>query len=292
MVQSNLSGSASNRDFFVGGRKLAAKEWGEIGGTPVLALHGWLDNAGSFDPMFESLVVKRRDLHIVALDHAGHGFSDWRSASQDYDIRHYVDDVCEIIGQLGWSQFALLGHSLGAGVSSLYAAQFPDQVHSLCLIESLGPVSKEWSPPVLNRMMPSQKQNQVKPSRRFANFELAVRARMAGLWPLERAAAKKLAERGVTETENEAFWHHDPRLRSLTSRLSEAEIRQALNRLSMPVHLMLGLQGNKARWPMLEERMACIPHLQVTELEGGHHLHLEQQALACAEWLNNILEKH
>ena len=39
------------RTFDVNGLTLTAKEWGRSGSTPVIALHGWLDNAATFDRM-------------------------------------------------------------------------------------------------------------------------------------------------------------------------------------------------------------------------------------------------
>ena len=49
--------------------ELAAHLYGPEDGVPVLALHGWLDNAASF----ARLAPKLEGMRIVALDFAGHG---------------------------------------------------------------------------------------------------------------------------------------------------------------------------------------------------------------------------
>ena len=43
--------------------RLAAKAWGDPSDPPLLALHGWLDNAGSFDALAPLLTGR----HVVAL---------------------------------------------------------------------------------------------------------------------------------------------------------------------------------------------------------------------------------
>ena len=55
--------------------ELAAHLYGPEEGLPVLALHGWLDNAASF----ARLAPKLEGLRIVALDFAGHGHSEHRA---------------------------------------------------------------------------------------------------------------------------------------------------------------------------------------------------------------------
>ena len=64
------------RRFRAYGQELAGLQWpGE--GEPVLALHGWLDNAASFQPLAEPLGHP-----LVALDFAGHGHSEHRPRHQ------------------------------------------------------------------------------------------------------------------------------------------------------------------------------------------------------------------
>lgn len=45
-----------------------AKVWGPDDGLPVLALHGWQDNAGSFDTLAHLLPVNTR---LVCLEFCG-----------------------------------------------------------------------------------------------------------------------------------------------------------------------------------------------------------------------------
>ena len=52
--------------------EVAGKVWGEPGGIPVIGLHGWLDNAATFDHIAPAL----KGVQLVALDLPGHGLSD------------------------------------------------------------------------------------------------------------------------------------------------------------------------------------------------------------------------
>ena len=66
--------------FEVNGLRLTAKAWGDPAGTPTLALHGWLDNANTFDRLAPTLP----ELDLIAMDFAGHGFSSHRPDGVHY----------------------------------------------------------------------------------------------------------------------------------------------------------------------------------------------------------------
>ena len=119
--------------------ELAAHLFGPPDGKPVIALHGWLDNAMSFS----RLAPKLAGLRIVALDFAGHGHSAHRAEGASYLLWDYALDVLMVAEQLGWERFSLLGHSMGAIVSVLLAGALPERIERLALIDGLIPYTGE-----------------------------------------------------------------------------------------------------------------------------------------------------
>ena len=118
--------------------ELAAHLFGPPDGKPVIALHGWLDNAMSFS----RLAPKLAGLRIVALDFAGHGHSAHRAEGASYLLWDYALDVLMVAEQLGWERFSLLGHSMGAIVSVLLAGALPERIERLALIDGLITLAK------------------------------------------------------------------------------------------------------------------------------------------------------
>ncbi|NXV38464.1 SEHL2 protein, partial [Rissa tridactyla] len=127
---------------------VAAKAWGPSDGHPVLCLHGWLDNANTFDKLIPLLP---RDCYYVAMDFSGHGLSSHRPAGSPYHFLDYVTDVRRVAAALQWRQFTLMGHSMGKMKTSLNAQLFsycfissqfcflyPEMVDKLILLENLG----------------------------------------------------------------------------------------------------------------------------------------------------------
>ncbi|XP_047406379.1 serine hydrolase-like protein 2 isoform X7 [Sciurus carolinensis] len=95
---------------------IAAKAWGSLQGPPVLCLHGWLDNANSFDRL---LPLLPQDFHYVAMDFGGHGLSSHYSPGVPYYHQNFVSEVRRVAAALKWSRFSLMGHSFGGIVGGM-----------------------------------------------------------------------------------------------------------------------------------------------------------------------------
>ncbi|NXF07635.1 SEHL2 protein, partial [Smithornis capensis] len=120
---------------------VAAKAWGPSEGHPVLCLHGWLDNANTFDKLIPLLP---RGCYYVAMDFSGHGLSSHRPAGCLYHFLDYVTDVRRVAAALQWRRFTLMGHSMGkfsfsyCFISPQFSFLYPEMVDKLILLESLG----------------------------------------------------------------------------------------------------------------------------------------------------------
>ena len=116
--------------FDVGGRTLAGKRF--HGGTvPTIALHGWLDNANSFDALAQALP----ELDLFALDFAGHGYSDPRAPDVGYWGWLDVQDVIAVADRLGWQRFVIVAHSMGAEYSTQLVGLYPERVSAQICID-------------------------------------------------------------------------------------------------------------------------------------------------------------
>ncbi|XP_033017421.1 serine hydrolase-like protein 2 isoform X4 [Lacerta agilis] len=114
---------------------IAAKAWGSPQGRPVLCLHGWLDNANTFNRLIPLLP---KDCYYMAIDLAGHGLSSHRPPGAVYHFLDYVGDVRRVAAAMKWNRFTLMGHSLGGSIAGMFSCIFPELVDKLILVESYG----------------------------------------------------------------------------------------------------------------------------------------------------------
>ncbi|MEZ6183601.1 MAG: alpha/beta fold hydrolase [Planctomycetota bacterium] len=258
-----------------GGVELGALSWGPADGRPLLALHGWLDNAGSFS----RLAPRVPDVRWVALDLPGHGLSEHRPPTQHQHFVDWVVDVSRAADALGWERYTLVGHSMGAAIAALVGGTEPERLERLVLIEGLGPIPcpAEEAPDRLERSLVQARRRAQGTRQRVhaSREEAAARLREVNRY-LSPEAARILVERGTAPVEGGVAWRADPRLRDLSPmRMTEDHVRAFLARIRCPTLVIRAQDGHASDPGLIEARLAAIPDAHLVELPGHHHLHLD-----------------
>ncbi len=278
------------RRFDLPGLSLAAEVWGSHGERPIMASHGWLDNAGTFS-LLAPLLPK---CEIVALDLAGHGFSDSRSADSAYNIWQDVGDLLDVADALGWQRFTLLGHSRGAAISMLFAGAFPERVDKLVLLEGGLPLTAEAgeAPASLAQAVRENRALLGKGGRVFATRSAAIAERAAGFSKVTTAAAELLARRSLREVPSGGFqWHADQRLKAQSElRMSPEHVRAFARAVRAPVLLLFAEKSPFVDRPLYREMPQLFADIEVDRIPGGHHFHLEGSEPLIAQRIRRFLD--
>ena len=104
-------------------------DWGGDG-APLLALHG-LASSGHWYDLVAPLLRDR--FRIIAPDQRGHGQT--TNAPSGYDWRSLSDDLAALLDLLEVPEANVIGHSWGGHTSSNFAANYPDRVKRLVMID-------------------------------------------------------------------------------------------------------------------------------------------------------------
>jgi 3-oxoadipate enol-lactonase len=111
------------------GIKLFYRESGQ--GEPVLLLHGlgscgedWQDQIDAFS----------RDYRVITVDTRGHGRSD--KPQGPYNMPTYASDVINLLDHLGIDRCHLVGFSMGGMIAFQIAADAPQRLRSLTIVNS------------------------------------------------------------------------------------------------------------------------------------------------------------
>jgi pimeloyl-ACP methyl ester carboxylesterase len=268
----------------------------------ILCLHGWMDNAASFHILAPALVNRFPATELVALDFPGHGLSSHKSMDGPPALlAEAVYYVAEAVEQLQWNHestpFTLIGHSMGASVSSLYAAAFPEQVEKLILLEGAGPLARnprDVAKHVRAHVNRRQTANQVvKAPRIYPDLTTAVhtRCQTAKNFPgnqwLSTAAAREMVLRGSRPVEASSDgstgsggiqFRHDPRLQWPSLQYFSYEQTEAVYQdIQCPTALVMAESG----WPFdeaaLQRMLGLLKPAMVEKLPGSHHFHADPE---------------
>lgn len=116
----------------VGDTRWSYYEGGE--GPTLVMLHGF---AADKSVWLEQLRLLSQHFHVIAPDLPGWGEST-RVEGASYNIDMQAVRFGEYVNALGLKKFVLIGHSMGGAIAGVYAADHPEHVGELILIDSFG----------------------------------------------------------------------------------------------------------------------------------------------------------
>jgi len=101
------------------------------GKKALVLIHGFGDTSHMWIPLFEEF---GREYTIIAPDMRGLGESSRPAAG--YDKKTIAADMHDLVKSLGFQKIDLAGHDIGLMVAYAYAAQYPNEVEKLALLEA------------------------------------------------------------------------------------------------------------------------------------------------------------
>src|SRR3954454_8705975 len=112
-------------------------------GPPLLLVHGWPESWYAWRLLMPALA---RHFEVIAVDQRGMGLSD--KPVDGYDTGTLAGDLVALMDALGHERFAVVGHDTGFAISYALAADHPDRVDRVALLELPGSPGTDTAPPL------------------------------------------------------------------------------------------------------------------------------------------------
>ena len=277
---------------------IAGKDWGKEDGEPWIALHGWLDNCGSFDTLIPLFPETER---VIAIDYPGHGLSSHLPLGVCYHFLDCLQYIRRTAQYFKFEKFNLIGHSMGGAMSMMYTVTHPEHVKSLVMLDSAGPLPRSMDAMVKRTRASVDDLLSIENKLNFSKnnsytYALALQrliegTRYSGEASLTEQSAKILLERGLRQVSesNDDAWEFTRDLRHRVASLYQypAEvIRHIASEIKCP-HLIVAAKDGARSWKsthfeeLLDTYTASNPLFNVSLVDGSHHVHLN---MAGAVW--------
>ncbi|XP_078388211.1 serine hydrolase-like protein [Cetorhinus maximus] len=282
-----VKGLCQELSFTVPWGHIAAKAWGHPSGRPVFCLHGWADNANSFDRLIPLLP---EEFYYMVLDFPGHGVSSHRSPGVPYYFTEYISDVRRVADALNWNRFSILSHSMGGHVGGLFCSIFPEMVDKLIILDGYGfyPFAgnalQEQLQKAINGLIKLEKEQD---SPRVYTPDGALKRLLQGNGSVSEESGKILLQRGSTEVPGGLVFTRDLRINLRTPvRYTIDQCLEFQKNITATILLINAKDGlwtqekwnpNKPPFSLLLDGYRSLSNqFRLEKVEGNHHVHLNE----------------
>lgn len=247
----------------VGDVALHYRRFGSAGRTPVLIAHGL--SYFSYDWIAPAAELAR-DRVVVAVDVRGFGDSSW-SPSRDYTVATMAADLLAIVDHLGWSKVVLVGHSMSGRATSYLAAEHPERVAGLVLVDYT-PENAPAGSQRVTRTVAGQPDSwpSVDDAMRYFGADPGGPKR-------PRFAAYLRPVAGGVQLKRDLHFR-DQFKRALAGERTPlgVDMWQTIGRVRAPILSMRGTRSDMYAAPTTAKMLAANPRMQLVEIDAGHDI--------------------
>uniref|UniRef100_A0A7N5KE61 Serine hydrolase like 2 n=1 Tax=Ailuropoda melanoleuca TaxID=9646 RepID=A0A7N5KE61_AILME len=246
---------------------IAAKAWGLQQAAPVLCLHGWLDNANSFDRLIPLLP---KDFHYVAMDFGGHGPLE-TPVSPGKSLSPFA--------------FFLSYSFFPFWVTSQFTSIFPEMVDKLILLDT-SPFGLDPNVRMGAFMRAVTGETQAEASqkpRQVVKPEEMLQGYLKRNSHVSEEIARLLLQRGTTEVATGLVMNRHRRMtvpEQSISFVSKELFTHSAKQLQAPVLLIKSIQGYYNVRREDTDKNVFVPsplqRFQYVKVPGNHYVHLNQ----------------
>jgi 3-oxoadipate enol-lactonase len=232
----------------------------------------------AMDRQFWNPVVDRMKASatLLAYDCRGHGGSEKPAGPCSIDL--FADDLCDLLGHVGWKSAIVAGASMGGSVALGFAARYPGQVSRLGLFDTTawyGPdAARNWND-------------------RAAKAELDGLAGLVGFQKTRWFGdAFREQHPEIVEASVATFLRNDVAAYAETCRmLGNFDLRSDLKKITVPTAIAVGEQDYATPPAMACDLHAGLRNSTLTIIEGGRHLTPLEKPDAIAAQFDALLKR-
>ncbi|XP_011500904.1 PREDICTED: serine hydrolase-like protein [Ceratosolen solmsi marchali] len=277
----------------------SCKLWGMKEKQPILAIHGWMDNAASFDLLAPLL----ENSSIFAIDLPGHGLSSWIPHGIHYNEDINAIAIRKVVDYFGWKKVKLMGHSMGSVICNYYAQLFSNEVEFLIGLDALSFIACNIEGQVKQRSVAitdylKLQQKNIKAPPHYSKNDAMERWMKANSYSqLDFATTGILMTRGAKkEADGKYSYTRDHRLNIRFVPFYTLETIREINKVINCPYLILKskqspLQAETYWTNVAKSLIKSSNDFCMKFLEGCHHMHLTKPKMVADE-INPFLTKY